>query len=62
MQFNGLTAVGTESVIQGVEQAISISGPNDLIFITGSLFVVAEAREFLLDITPELYPGFERRT
>jgi dihydrofolate synthase/folylpolyglutamate synthase len=61
MQFNGLTAVGTDNVRQGVEQAISNSGPNDLIFITGSLFVVAEARGFLFRITPELYPGFDRR-
>lgn len=60
MQSNGLKSISIGSVTKGVEKAISISEPNDLILITGSLFVVAEAREFLLNITPELYPGFDR--
>ena len=60
MQSNGLKSISIGSVTKGMEKAISISEPNDLILITGSLFVVAEAREFLLNITPELYPGFDR--
>lgn len=59
-ETNRLKLFSMDSVLKGVEKAISISEPNDLILITGSLFVVAEAREFLLNIAPELYPGIDR--
>jgi len=45
-----------ESVAPAVEHALSIAGPKDLICATGSLFVAAEAREYLKGINPELYP------
>ena len=61
MQSNDLKTLSADSVRRGIEKAVSISGPNDLIFITGSLFVVAEAREYLFHIAPELYPGFDRQ-
>ena len=41
---------------EAVEQAASTAGPDDLVLVTGSLFVVAEAREAILGIEPETYP------
>ena len=37
--------------------AQGIASEKDLIIVTGSLFVGAEAREALLDINPEVYPN-----
>jgi dihydrofolate synthase/folylpolyglutamate synthase len=47
----------TESVAEAVERALTLAGPKDLVCATGSLFVVAEAREYLMGISPELYPA-----
>ncbi|MBI4236699.1 MAG: bifunctional folylpolyglutamate synthase/dihydrofolate synthase, partial [Chloroflexi bacterium] len=45
------------SVAAGVEKAMAEAGARGIVLVTGSLFVVAEAREHILGITPELYPG-----
>ena len=48
------------AVVGGVADAVngakSEAGAGELILVTGSLFVVAEAREALLGIAPETYP------
>ena len=46
----------TASVNEALAVASSLAGDDTLIVVTGSLFVAAEAREHILDITPELYP------
>ena len=43
-------------VAAGIARALDIADADDLILATGSLFVAAEAREAVLDITPETYP------
>ena len=44
------------SVDAAIDAAISDAGENDLVLVTGSLFVAAEAREAILSIEPETYP------
>ena len=48
------------AAIKTVEEAVSLArqeaDPEDLILVTGSLFVAAEVREAVLGIEPELYP------
>jgi dihydrofolate synthase/folylpolyglutamate synthase len=44
-----------ESVSSAVERALGVAGPGDLICTTGSLFVAAEAREYVMDIPYETY-------
>ena len=39
-----------------VAEALAAANADDLVLVTGSLFVVAEAREAVLDIEPETYP------
>ena len=56
-----LTSTGARtSVVDGVGaavgQAISRAGSDDLVLVTGSLFVAAEARESIKGIEPEIYP------
>lgn len=46
--FLGPAAVAEESVEDGINTALGHAGPEDLVCITGSLYVVAEAREYLL--------------
>jgi dihydrofolate synthase / folylpolyglutamate synthase len=46
--FLGPAAVAEESVADGIETALSHADEHDLVCITGSLYVVAEAREHLL--------------
>lgn len=46
--FLGPAAVAEESVPDGIETALSHADEHDLVCITGSLYVVAEAREYLL--------------
>jgi len=46
--FLGPAAVAEESVADGLETALSHAGPADLVCVTGSLYVVAEAREHIL--------------
>lgn len=51
------------SVVDSVSKALDISrdmsADTDLILVTGSLFVAAEAREYIREITPEIYPVFD---
>ena len=49
-----LAAVNTVSA--AIDAAVANAAARDLILITGSLFVAAEAREAVLDIPPETYP------
>ena len=56
---NGVPAdcVATVSnVADALNLALEGAGPDDLALVTGSLFVVAEAREAMLGIDPEIYP------
>ncbi len=54
---HGVEAETMESVAAAIERAQEIAAPGDLILATGSLFVVAEAREAVLGLKPELYPS-----
>lgn len=38
------------SVARGLERALAVAAPEDLVCVVGSLFVVAEAREHILDL------------
>ena len=51
---NRLAAVNTVSA--AIDAATANAEANDLILVTGSLFVAAEAREAVLGIPPETYP------
>lgn len=57
-QIRETISVGTddietaETVEEAVDKAIALGGPNDIVCITGSLYVVAEAREYVLNLTP----------
>ena len=48
--------MSTDNVAGGIDAAASRAENGDLILVTGSLFVAAEAREAILGITPETYP------
>ncbi len=55
----GCNAVGIaayDTVSDAVNAACADAEPGELVLITGSLFVAAEAREAILDIPPETYP------
>ncbi len=43
----GLVAVSRPSVTEALNEAVTVAGPNGLVVVTGSLAVVAEAREAL---------------
>ncbi len=47
------------SVADAVDEAVALASEGDVILVTGSLFVAAEAREHALGIEPELYPVFD---
>lgn len=54
----GLEFLPTQSVATALQEASRVVGERPeigLIVVTGSLFIAAEAREYLLDIEPELY-------
>lgn len=57
-QIRETISVGTddietaETVEEAVDKAVALGGSNDLVCITGSLYVVAEAREHVLGLTP----------
>ena len=51
----GARVVATQSVDEAVKYAFSEAKARDLIVATGSLFVAAEARETILNISPETY-------
>jgi dihydrofolate synthase/folylpolyglutamate synthase len=46
--FLGPPAVAEETVPAAIDTALAHADPDDLVCITGSLYVVAEAREYLL--------------
>ncbi len=51
----GVTVEQSEDVASALAIARRMAGKNDLVLVTGSLFVVAEAREAVLGVVPELY-------
>ena len=53
----GVTTELTESVAAAASRALALAGPRDIICATGSLFVAAEAREYMKGIAPEIYPS-----
>ena len=58
----GVDAVQVEGVDAAVAKAVEESREGDLVLVTGSLFVAAEARETVLGIEPELYPELQTAT
>ena len=56
LERQGVRGEIAESVSVAVERALQIAGPKDLVCTTGSLFVVAEAREYIKKIPGEVYP------
>ena len=52
----GLGFESQSSVADGILCAQNAATMDDIILVTGSLFTVAEAREYYYDIQPELYP------
>ena len=57
----GVVAEPTDRVAEAVSRALALAGPRDLICATGSLFVVAEAIEYVKGISPEIYPASRPR-
>ena len=47
----------TGSVAEAVGRGLAMAGRRDLLCVTGSFFVVAEAIEYLKGLSPELYPA-----
>lgn len=48
----GTAVRSAPAVAQAVDDALAEAGPGDLIFVTGSLYVVAEARGWVLGVVP----------
>ena len=42
-----ITAIQTENVVKALEEAKKLAGPKDVIVVTGSLYVVGEAKEYI---------------
>ena len=55
MERQGVKGELAESVSSAAERALAVAGPDDLICATGSLFVAAEAREYIKGIPFEIY-------
>ena len=55
LEKQGVTGELAESVSFAVERALEIAGPRDLICATGSLFVAAEAREYIKGIPHDVF-------
>ena len=55
-QGNDIEAVEAGATADALAQAKRVAHEDDLVLITGSLFVAAEARECMLGIEPEVYP------
>ena len=55
----GAAARTADSVAEAVDEATAAAAGDDVVLVTGSLFVAAEAREHALGIEPELYPVFD---
>jgi len=60
-ESHGFSAAVTDCPKDAVSYALGEANKDDLILITGSLFVAAEAREAVLGIEPELYTGVGMR-
>lgn len=58
----GVEVMQIDGVRDAMQHALASARSGDLLVVTGSLFVAAEAREFYLDIPPELYPRLDTRT
>lgn len=52
----GKSVMVAPAVDVALNQALAAAGPEDLVLVTGSLFIAAEARESILGIKPERYP------
>ena len=61
-EVHGLDVHRTEGVDAAIASAIELAGPRDMVLVTGSLFVAAEAREASKGIEPEAYPQLQRNT
>ncbi|MBI4310873.1 MAG: bifunctional folylpolyglutamate synthase/dihydrofolate synthase [Chloroflexi bacterium] len=57
----GVAATVAEGVDAALAQALALGRPGDMVVVTGSLFVAAEAREHFLHIPPELYASLDMR-
>ena len=55
MERSGVRGEEAPDVAMALARARELAGPQDLILATGSLFIVAEVREAVLGIAPELY-------
>ena len=51
----GVAVERSEDVASALSMARRMVGEKELVLVTGSLFVVAEAREAMLGVAPELY-------
>ena len=59
-QQRGIPVHEVAEVGEATQYAIAQAGEEDLVLVTGSLFAVAEAREQVRGIPPELYPELPR--
>ena len=57
---HAVPVVEVDDVGRAVERAMELAGSGDLVLGTGSLFTVAELREHLKGIPPEVYPEVQR--
>jgi dihydrofolate synthase/folylpolyglutamate synthase len=57
----GVEAAQVEGVAAAVKQAVEMTQVGDMVVVTGSLFVAAEAREYSLHIPPEVYASLDLR-
>ena len=57
---HAVPVVEVDDVGRAVERAMELAGSGDLVLGTGSLFTVAEMREHLKGIPPEVYPEVQR--
>lgn len=55
----GALARTADSVAEAVDEVVASASEDDVVLVTGSLFVAAEAREHAMGIEPELYPVFD---
>ena len=55
MSLRGITVDSAPDVASAVAKAGELAGERGMTLVAGSLFVVAEAREAVLGITPETY-------
>lgn len=56
---HGLSVSQFDDIRTAMSQALEMAGEEDLVLITGSLFVAAEARELLKGIVGEVYPELQ---